>query len=64
MIQCTRLTLLDVSWSFGALPAANHHFPLRNHQLDDSLRRPLVSEEDNYGASSQLSDRQNPEDHR
>ena len=46
MIQCTRLTLLDVSRSFGALSAANHHFPLRNHQLDDSLRRPLVSEED------------------
>ena len=45
MIQCTRLTLLDVSRSFGALSAANHHFPLRNNQLDDSLRRPLVSEE-------------------
>ena len=48
VIQCTRLTLLDVSWSFGALSAANHHFPLRNHHLDDSLRRPLVSEEDDY----------------
>ena len=50
VIQCTRLTLLDVSCVFGALSAANHHFPLRNHQLDDSLRRPLVSEENDYGA--------------
>ena len=65
MIQCTRLTLLDVSRSFGALSAANHHFPLRNHQLDDSLyRRPLVSEENDYGARSQLSDKQNPEQYR
>ena len=64
MIQCTRLTLFDVSWSFGALSAANHHFPLRNHQLDDSLTRPLVSEENGYGARSQLSDKQNPEQYR
>ena len=64
MIQCTRLTLLDVSRSFGALSATNHHFPLRNHQLDDSLRRPLLSEENDYGARSQLSDKQNPEQYR
>ena len=64
MIQCTRLTLLDVSCVFGALSAANHHFPLRNHQLDDSLRRPLVSEENDYGARSQLLDKQNSEQHR
>ena len=48
----------------SAFSAANDHFPLRNHQLDVSLRRPLVSGENNYGARSQLSDRQNPEEHR
>ena len=67
VIQCTRLTLLDVSWSFGALSAASHHFRCEikiNHQLDDSLRRPLVSEENDYGARSQLSDKQNPMQYR
>ena len=63
-ILCDRLPVLDVSCAFGALSAANRHFPLLNHHIVHALRRPLVTEDNHYAVRSRLSDRQIPVEHR